>query len=284
MAWKYYLIDTENVGDRWFEMLRKIRKKDKIIVFYTAYHSRHLEEFLAEQVHNPKILWLECVAGNNALDYQMIGVLSYVIAKHPKASFCIYSNDKDYQKIVDTWKSRGIKISQKGFEIVSKKKKKEREKQNLEAKISQFPKTDKTELLYEEISEWEKLTEEQLVEGIARSVPVSNLNGWYQSLTAVLGQEKGRSWYLRIRDDDGLKEKFSKYCTGDEYSRGVNLTAVVLKRHNLDATRAEEAYRIIRSHNWKNAKAIKADFDKKFGKGQGYFKALRPLFRTIKGK
>jgi len=34
--------------------------------------------------------------GNNALDYQLIGVLSYLIAKHPKALFCIYSNDKNY--------------------------------------------------------------------------------------------------------------------------------------------------------------------------------------------
>ena len=107
---------------------KKIRGKDRIITFYTQHHSKHLEEFLAKQVHNPKILWLECAAGNNALDYQLMGVLSYLIAKHPKASFCIYSNDKDYQPVIDFWKSRGIKIIRKGFEVKNKKKAKRRKR------------------------------------------------------------------------------------------------------------------------------------------------------------
>ena len=76
MKRKYYLIDTENVGDRWFDLLQKIKKKDRIIVFYTEHHSKHLEKYLAKQVHNPRMVWLECTAGNNALDYQLIGVLS----------------------------------------------------------------------------------------------------------------------------------------------------------------------------------------------------------------
>ena len=55
---------------------------------------------------------------------------------------------------------------------------------------------------------------------------------------------------------------------------------------NLDVTRAEEAYKIIQSHNRKNLKAIREDFDKRFGKKppQKYFKVLRPLVRVIKGK
>jgi len=41
---------------------------------------------------------------------------------------------------------------------------------------------------------------------------------------------------------------------------------MVLNLHDLDVTRAEDAYRIIHSHNRKNLKAIRADFDKKFWK------------------
>lgn len=283
------MIDTENVGDRWFDMPKKIRRKDRIITFYTEHHSKHLEEFLMKQVHNPKILWLECAAGNNALDYQLIGVLSYLVAKHPKASFCIYSNDKDYHSAVDFWKSRGIKICQKGFEIKNKKKEKKKKvqkKQNRELKIFPLEKRIPAATAGEECLGQGKLTEEQYVTEIARSVPVSNLCGWYQSLTAVLGQEKGREWYLKIKNDAEFRETLSKYCTGDEYFRGVNLVATVLKLHDLDVTKAEEAYKIIRSHNCKNIKAIRADFDKKFGKKpqQRYFKVLRPLIRVIKGK
>lgn len=113
---KYYLVDTENVGDRWFGLLQKVKKKDRIILFYTKYHSKHLEECLIKQVHNPRMVWLECAAGNNALDYQLMGVLAYLIAKHPESLFYIYSNDKDYQTAIDFWQSRGIKVCQKGLQ------------------------------------------------------------------------------------------------------------------------------------------------------------------------
>ncbi len=130
----------------------------------------------------------------------------------------------------------------------------------------------------------ENLTEEQYVVKIAKSVPVTDLGGWYQALIAV--QETGREWYLKVRDDTGLRERMSKYCVRDEYERGVNLVAMVLDIHNLDVARAEEACKIIQSHNRKNLKAIRADFDKRFGKKppQKYFKVLRPLIRVIKGK
>lgn len=142
MKRKYYLIDTENVGDRWLDLPDQAGKKDHIISFYTEHHSNHLEKYLIKQVHNPKIVWLECAAGNNALDYQLIGVLSYLIAKHPKASYCIYSNDTDYQETVDFWKSRGIEIRTKGFAL-SEKKPNEQKKQNKGSKQDKTNKQDK---------------------------------------------------------------------------------------------------------------------------------------------
>lgn len=283
------MIDTENIGDRWFDMPKKIRGKDRIITFYTKHHSRHLEEFMANQVHNPKILWLECTTGTNALDYQLMGVLSYLIAKHPKAYFCIFSNDMDYQDTIDFWKNRGIKICQKGFEIKDKKKAKKKKAQTGKNK-------DEKSLLPEKalpatsqrkaITGQGKLTEEQYVTEIAKSVAVSDLGGWYQSLTALLGQVKGRKWYLKIREDASMQASLSKYYSNDEAFRGTHLIALVLDCHDLDAAKAEDAYKIIRSHNRKNLKAIKADFDKKFGKNppQRYYRVLRPLIQIIKKK
>ena len=277
------MIDTENVGERWLDMLKKVRRKDRIIPFYTRYHSRNLEKFMVNQVHNPKILWLECIAGTNALDYQLMGVLSYLIAKHPKASFCIFSNDKDYQDIVDLWKSRGIKIRQKGFKIIKRKKakkKKARTKKNKDKKL--LSDTSPSSVTVGR----EKLTEEQYVTGIAKSDSVSDLGGWYQSLTALLGQEKGRIWYLQIRENASMRAALSKYYSNDEAFRGIHLIALALNSHDLDTAKAEDAYKILRAHNRKNQIAIKADFDKKFGKKppQRYYKVLRPLVRTIKKK
>lgn len=253
-------------------MPHKIHKKDKIITFYTENHSKRLEKFLSKQIHNPNILWLECATGCNALDYQLIGVLSYLIAKHPKASFYIYSNDKDYYATIAFWKSRGIKICQKGYEVSNKKKSKK--------------KKSKTKANKEKIWVQRKLTEEQYVAEIAKSIPTSNLMGWHQALTSIFGQEKGRNWYLKIKNDAEWKASLAKHYMSDEYSRGVNLVATILNMHDLDVTKAEDAYKIIQSHNPKNLNAIKMDFDKKFenNQSQNYYHVLRPLIRTMKGK
>ncbi len=294
MKRKYYLVDTENVGDRWLDLLHKIKKKDRIITFYTEYHSKHLSEYLTKQVHNPRMVWLECTAGNNALDYQLMGVLSYLIAKHPRSTFYIYSNDRDYQAAIDFWQSRGMAVCRKGFSVESgkkvKKKKGKKKKEQKEKKQVTFVQTSAKAVVESactlEKSGQKKLTEDQYVVEIAKSVPVTDLGGWYQTLIAVLGQKNGRNWYLKIRDDTEWKEKLSKYYIQDEHERWVNLVAMILGIHNLDVTRAEEAYKIIRSHNRKNIKAIRADFDKRFGNKppQKYFKVLRPLIWVIKEK
>jgi len=288
------LIDTENVGDRWFGLMEKMKKKDRIVTFYTENHSKRLEEFLLRQVNNPRIIWLECAVGNNALDYQLVGVLAYLVAKHPKASFCIYSNDKGYQKTVDFWTSRGIQISQKcpGQKKAKKKNKKKMRqiKKSQETEIK--TQATKTQITKEKVlpenctlgNKLEKLTAEQYVDKIAGSVPVSNLNGWYCALTVILGQTEGREWYQKIRHDTHKREFLSKCFTGDKYVRGVNLTALVLHANHLDADRAQEAYQIIQSHDYKDLNAIKIAFDKfMVPKAQNkYYKVLRPIIALLK--
>lgn len=295
MKRKYYLIDTENVGDKWFGLMERMKKKDRIVTFYTENHSKRLEEFLLRQVNNPRIIWLECAVGNNALDYQLVGVLAYLIVKHPKASFCIYSNDKGFQKTVDFWTSRGIQIIQK-CPVQKKKEKKKDKKKTKQVKKNQGAEiktqSSKTQLPKEKISsitctldkKQEKLTEEQYVDKIAESVPVSNLNGWYCALTVILGQTAGREWYQKFRHDVKKREFLSKCFTGDKYVRGVSLTALVLHANHLDTGRAQEAYQIIQSHDYKDLNAIKIDFDKFTAPKaeNNYYKMLRPIIALLK--
>lgn len=281
MKRKYYLIDTENVGDRWYKLIEKLGKKDRVISFYTEHHSKRMEECLFKQVHNQKILWLECATGNNALDYQLIGVLSYLVAKHPKSSFYIYSNDKDYKNTVDFWKSRGIDVSQKEFEIIKnkktkKKKKKEKEKQNNKAIV------DAVAAINERFCH-EKLSEEKCTEEISRSFPVSDQGTWYHIYTAIFGQEKGRSLYREFKGNAQMRERLAKNYIQNKYLRGVNIVGLVLNQNGLDVKRAEEAYKIIVSHGYKNLNNIKSDFDKQFGTKppQMYYSKLKPFFKIL---
>lgn len=265
---KYYLIDTENVGDKWYSLLDKVKKKDKIVTFYTENHSKRLEEFLLKHVNNSQIIWLECTVGNNALDYQLVGVLAYLIVKHPKASFCIYSHDKGYQKTVDFWQNRGVRISQKG--LAGKKKEKKKNKPEKKKKGAQD--VQKT------------FTEEQYLIEIAKSIPITNLNAWYCALTVILGQQKGRNWYQKIRSDQKLCDRLAQYCAGDHSERGIRLTSLVLCAAKLDTSQAEPIYKMIQSHDRKDLHMIKTQLDRMLGKkGQNpYYKAVRPVVLLLK--
>lgn len=259
---KYYLIDTENVGDRWLGLPGKLKRKEKIITFYTENHSKHMEKFFMDHAHNPKIQWLECAAGSNALDYQLIGVLSYLIAQHPKAAFCIFSNDKGYQATVDFWKSHSIDITQKIYEVKDKKKskkkkgkkKKANEGKNMAARAPSAAGAPGA-----------TRPEEQYALEVARSLPASDLNSWYNVMTMLLGQEAGREWYRTFRQDAQLRKRLSQYCVGDSNTRSVKLVETIFRRFGFDVSHAKASYEIIQSHGFKNLSAIKVGFDKKFG-------------------
>ena len=281
---KYYLIDTENVGDRWLELPGKLKKKEQIITFYTENHSKHMEKFLMKHNHNPKIQWLECAAGSNALDYQLIGVLSYLIARHPNASFCIFSNDRDYQNTIDFWKSRNIDISQKQYEEPKHKKKSKKKKAKKKKTASSKAAAAVPLSPQAAAPSAKRLSGEQYALEVARSLPTSDLNGWYNVMTILLGQDAGREWYRKFRQDTSLRKELSQYCVGDSYTRGVRLVQAIFRVHGFETGHAEASYKILQSHNFKDLSAIKVGFDKKFGaqKAQGYNKALRPLVKVLK--
>ncbi len=379
MKRKYYLVDTENVGDKWFGLLDKIRKKDRIVTFYTEHHSKRLREFLLRQVNNSQIIWMECAVGNNALDYQLMGVLGYLIVKHPKASYCIYSNDKGYAKAAEFWESRGIHVSLKGSDQKKKVKKAEKKKTKKKGKPSkanessslvrqavnngnispgrqslnngknspggQLLNNGKNGLGGQLLNIGKNSLGEQLenngstspdsqtvtngsgspdtqtvmtgnnskdsqtvingfispdsllgnmqvepdtihyITAIAKSVPISNLNGWYCALTNVLGQTLGRKQYEKFKEDMQMREQLSQYCTGDRYSRGVSLTTLVLQVNSLDTELGESAYKIVQSYGARDLTKIKIALDKMIGQSpqskNQYYNALRPMISLI---
>lgn len=271
MKQKYYLIDTENVGDRWIDFIGKLKEEEILVVFYTKNHSKLLEETYLKQRYNRQICWVECVAGTNALDYQLEGVLSYLIATNEDAVYSIYSNDHDYKDAIDFWRQRDVEIDRIGYAsnrspaVLSASKN----------RVSYLPDTD-------------DMTEQQLLIEIAKAMPTSNLNGWYHALVTLMGQETGKRYYEQIKGDEDKKAVLSGYLLEDAGDRKLHLIRLLFQQNHLQVSRAEEAYKIINVHNRKNLKAIKADFDKHFGNKTGeqakYYKVLKPLVAILKGK
>lgn len=310
MKKKYYLIDTENVGNRWSDYISKLKKGHVLVVFYTKNHSKLLEECYLKQRYNKKIRWVECAEGNNALDQQLMGVLSYLIAAHPNAEYTVFSNDKDYTDAIKFWKQRGICVNRVGFDTKKKKKKKEaatdlaKEEPAVDKSCGQIgetavdkpcgqigePAVDKPcgqieGLEKRSISE---LTGEELMVEIAKAVPVKKMGNWYALLVSLLGQKDGRELYTQLKDNEEKKKELSQYLLSDTEERKVYLIEMLFRYHQLDETKAKSAYKLVKAHSSKNKKAMKEDFDKHFGKKtaqeQQYYRVIKPVVSILKGK
>ena len=108
-----YLIDFENVSNGGFNGIETVDGKDTIILFYSEQRStmsvtvhRRLEETRAKK---------EYIAvktgGKNALDFQLVTWLGWLIAQNSEQDYCIVSNDTGFDAAIDFWQKRQIHVS-----------------------------------------------------------------------------------------------------------------------------------------------------------------------------
>ena len=132
------------------------------------------------------------------------------------------------------------------------------------------------------------IPEEQVMEEIARAVPVSDMGGWYTVLVLLLGQEKGRELYTGLKSDEDLRDRLSNCLLSGETERSVHLVTLLYRQQQLDTAKAEKTVKIVKAHSKKNKKAVKADMDKCFGKEvrdvSPYYKVIKPVIPILKGK
>lgn len=108
-----YLIDSENIGTKWISYLdENIEELDKAFLFYTdASKSISYKELsvLFSFIH--QLETIHCQNGTaNALDFQLVSYLGYLIRMDTKSTYCILSKDKGYDAVVHFWKEKGIHI------------------------------------------------------------------------------------------------------------------------------------------------------------------------------
>lgn len=108
-----YLIDFENVSSGGFNGIEALDAKDELMIFYSEQKSsisisvhRKLEKSPVKKEYLPIR-----TGGKNALDFQLVTWLGYLIAKGEKAEYCVVSNDTGFDYALDFWKKRGIRVS-----------------------------------------------------------------------------------------------------------------------------------------------------------------------------
>ena len=108
---KYYLIDSENVGDFWIPLLDIPAEQAELIVFYTN-NSPHMsyDSLIKLKESDRKVTFIKCYEGTNALDFQLCSELGFLIAGSPSDEFIIVTNDTGYDAAVKYWRRKEYSV------------------------------------------------------------------------------------------------------------------------------------------------------------------------------
>ena len=108
---KIYLVDSENVGDIWVPLLVASQPDEEVIVFYTQ-KSPHMnyENVRLLKETDKEAKFIKCFEGSNALDFQLVTQLGYMLCENQENCYVIVSNDTGFDAAVRYWKQRNMPV------------------------------------------------------------------------------------------------------------------------------------------------------------------------------
>ena len=124
---RHFLVDSENVNDNWLMLFDMADEDDEIVVFYTkkSPHMSYMSVIRLIENNKINIRFEECYEGTNALDFQLVSYMGYLMGcggacsenKCDAASsetgadeYIIMSNDTGYDPAVRFWKDKGYAV------------------------------------------------------------------------------------------------------------------------------------------------------------------------------
>ena len=108
-----WLIDLENVGKAWTEILDKAKPGDTVAVFWSNQAAEwSLYYWNLSQIPDIRFMFPQCETGtHNALDFQLTAWLGRMSVLDPDARFVIVSGDRGYRPLRDFLGKRGIPVA-----------------------------------------------------------------------------------------------------------------------------------------------------------------------------
>ncbi len=107
-----YLIDSENVGSTWTNLLQEGKKFD-LYIFVTenakSLNFSLLKELTNENSHRINIV--ECYPGKNSLDFYLSSYLGYLIGKNKHSSYLVVSQDTGFDHVIEYWNKEGYEVT-----------------------------------------------------------------------------------------------------------------------------------------------------------------------------
>lgn len=110
----FYFVDYENVNTEGLQGIEALTASDEVVVFYSE-HADRLTFDLHRRINESKaqVSYFKVSAcKKNALDFQLVSYLGYLVAQNPGQRFCIISRDTGFQSVVRFWAEQQIAIEQ----------------------------------------------------------------------------------------------------------------------------------------------------------------------------
>lgn len=190
---KVYLVDTENVGSAWKELLPQKGSKDLIILFFTE-HSPGISYYDLDIIRQypSSFDMIECIPGKNGLDFQLVSYLGYLIKTAPKTDYIIVTNDTGFDSVVKFWNQREMSVVRRSKSELTAPKEAAETGEDGKAVLKDMLKG----LLPEEYSGDDALNG---VYKIICDYSVKQLQPLYFAFQKEYGQEQGTELYRRLK-------------------------------------------------------------------------------------
>ena len=119
---KTYLVDSENVGESWIDLLNSNNEEGRFLIFYTRNSPRIDYEHLISLINASNALeFIPCYEGSNALDFQLVSYLGYLLCSEQETEMIIVSNDTGFDAVVKFWSERGRDVKRLATNLIELK-------------------------------------------------------------------------------------------------------------------------------------------------------------------
>lgn len=117
---RIYFLDTENIGAAWIDAVLRDEEVGEVVIFYTK-NSQPVPLTALPKLGGiwPKLTFVECYIGQNALDFQLATELGYRVAGAPEDEYVILTRDAGYDAIVKYWKQKNVSVTRRTPDDVS---------------------------------------------------------------------------------------------------------------------------------------------------------------------
>lgn len=108
-----HLVDSENVNASWSDILDDDPDTETLVLYTDNTPKISYDDMKDIMTHDTGLRLIKVDAGEkgrNALDFQLVSLMGFLIATHPDYSFMIISADSGYDPVVGYWKEKGYDV------------------------------------------------------------------------------------------------------------------------------------------------------------------------------